>query len=202
MNNPYEVLGVSETASDEEIKKAYRRLAKQYHPDNYVDNPLKDLADKKMKEINEAYDEIQKMRASGRNYYGSGSGSAREGGAGSDVYTRVRTLINAGRTGEAQIILERVEPSARTAEWHFLAGTVYYSKGWMQNARDEINTACSIDPYNSEYRAFQQRMNSGYSDSPYTGMNRNSSECGDDTCCCCCQQLLCLDCCCNSGRGC
>ena len=65
MKNPYEILGVSENASDEEIKKAYRKLAKQYHPDNYTDNPLKDLADEKMKEVNEAYDTIQKLRSAG-----------------------------------------------------------------------------------------------------------------------------------------
>ena len=62
MNNPYEVLGVSETATDEEVKAAYRNLAKKYHPDNYTDSPLADVAEQKMKEINEAYDMINQMR--------------------------------------------------------------------------------------------------------------------------------------------
>ena len=62
MTNPYEVLGVSENASDEEIKKAYRELARKYHPDNYADNPLSDLAGEKMKEINDAYDQIVNSR--------------------------------------------------------------------------------------------------------------------------------------------
>ena len=64
MTDPYKVLGVSRDASDDEIKKAYRELARKYHPDNYVDNPLSDLVEEKMKEINEAYDTIQKQRAS------------------------------------------------------------------------------------------------------------------------------------------
>ena len=55
MNDPYVTLGISRTASDEEVKKAYRELARKYHPDNYVNNPLADLAQEKMKEINEAY---------------------------------------------------------------------------------------------------------------------------------------------------
>ena len=66
MNDPYKVLGVSRDATDEEIKKAYRDLARKYHPDNYVNNPLADLVEEKMKEINEAYDTIQKERASGK----------------------------------------------------------------------------------------------------------------------------------------
>ena len=70
MTDPYKVLGVSPNATDDEVKDAYRRLARKYHPDNYVNNPLSDLATEKMKEINEAYDEIQRQRKSG----GSGLG--------------------------------------------------------------------------------------------------------------------------------
>ena len=66
MKDPYQVLNIPSTASDEEVKKAYRELARKYHPDNYHDNPLADLAQEKMKEINEAYAEIQKMRGNRR----------------------------------------------------------------------------------------------------------------------------------------
>ena len=62
MTDPYKVLGVSPSATDEEVKDAYRKLAKKYHPDQYADSPLKDLADEKMKEINEAYDAITAQR--------------------------------------------------------------------------------------------------------------------------------------------
>ena len=62
MNDPYQILNIPPTATDEEVKRAYRDLARKYHPDNYHDNPLADLAQEKMKEINEAYDQIQKQR--------------------------------------------------------------------------------------------------------------------------------------------
>lgn len=58
--NPYKVLGVSETATPEEIRQAYLELVKKYHPDKYTDNPLKELANEKLKEINEAYDTLTK----------------------------------------------------------------------------------------------------------------------------------------------
>lgn len=66
--NPYEVLGLKPGATQEEIKKAYRNLIKQYHPDQYGDNPLKDLAEEKMREINAAYDTLTKNQNTSNNY--------------------------------------------------------------------------------------------------------------------------------------
>ncbi len=201
MSNPYEILGVSENASDEEIKKAYRKLAKQYHPDNYTDNPLKDLAAEKMKAINEAYDTIQKQRAGG---YGRqqntayGSNTDNGGYYGDTGFLRVRRLINSGRIDEAETVLNGMSSAERNAEWHFLMSLVFYRKGWLQDARNEMNLACQLDPYNREYRNFQQRMNSGAYSSPYSGMNTNGAGC---TGCDVCQGLICADCCCECMGG-
>ena len=110
MNNPYEVLGVSENASDEEIKAAYRKLAKKYHPDNYADSPLADVAEQKMKEINEAYDTINQLRQKGR---GSGSTSNATGGYShqSTRFHGVRIYIQRNMINEAeQYYQESVRP--------------------------------------------------------------------------------------------
>ena len=73
MQDPYAVLGISPQATDAEVKAAYREMARKYHPDNYADNPLSDLAQEKMQEINEAYDTIIRMRQQGGN---AGGGAA------------------------------------------------------------------------------------------------------------------------------
>lgn len=84
MKDPYSVLGVSPSATDDEIKAAYRALVRKYHPDNYADdNPLKDLANEKMAEVNAAYEEIHVMRTraqSGAAGDTSGTSGAGEGG--------------------------------------------------------------------------------------------------------------------------
>ena len=71
--NPYEVLGVPENADEATIKKAYRELVKKYHPDNYKDNPLADLAKEKLQEVNEAYDILTSGK--NRNYSGQNNSS-------------------------------------------------------------------------------------------------------------------------------
>lgn len=200
MSDPYKVLGVSPNATDGEIKKAYRALVKQYHPDNYADNPLADLAAEKMKEINEAYAEIQQSRAGGGSSGGSGSSGYHSSGyssSGSAEYARVRQLINSGRTAEAEALLNRTPVGERNAEWHFLNGVVLYRRGWVQDARSEIETACRMDPYNNEYQAFLQRMNSGAAQSPYSTGMRGGQDC--DVCDLC-STMMCLNCLCNGGR--
>ena len=111
VHDPYKVLGVSRNASDDEIKKAYRELARKYHPDNYAGNPLADLVEEKMKEINEAYEMIRRERNGSRSSSSSDSGYDSNPGAGARggaSFGRVRELIAAGRYSEAEIILDSV----------------------------------------------------------------------------------------------
>lgn len=203
MNDPYKVLNVSPEASDEEVKRAYRDLARKYHPDNYHDNPLADLAQEKMKEINEAYETIQKQRkagsASSRSYgstsYGS-YGSYRSSGGGGRL-ARVRAAIAQGNISLAEQLLNAERQ--HDAEWNFLMGNVCYRRGWMDEARRYFETACSMDPSNGEYRQALNTFNAqGYRPAGFEGM---STSCGsDDMCSRLCMSLLC----CNllGGGGC
>ena len=87
-NDPYKILGVAPTATDDEIKRAYRDLARKYHPDRYNNTDLADLASEKMKEVNAAYEEIQRMRAAGD--MGSGAAGNEQHTAGGYTYGDTR----------------------------------------------------------------------------------------------------------------
>jgi len=168
MNDPYQVLGISENATDEEVKRAYRDLARKYHPDNYHDNPLADLAQEKMKEINAAYEEINKRRSGGgrggstSGYSGGWKGQYASGGASSSVLQQVRAAIQMGDLARAEALLNNTVD--HNAEWHFLRGAVYYRRGWMDEAARYYETACQMDPGNPEYRRTLDLMRNG---SPY-----------------------------------
>ena len=218
MNDPYQVLGVSESATDAEVKKAYLALARKYHPDNYHDNPLADLAQEKMKEINAAYEQINKMRGSSRgggqssssasyggysggysgNYSGSygygygGGGSAQQ--SGSSVLQQVRIAINSGDLSRAEALLANY--ADHNAEWNFLRGAVCYRRGWLDEARRYYETAVQMDPGNREYRQALEFMDAA-GRSAYSPDGAFGTElCGSGNLCqqLCCTYLLCNGC--------
>ena len=168
MNDPYKVLGVPSTATDDEVKKAYRDLARKYHPDNYHDNPLEDLAQEKMKVINEAYEEIQTQRKKGATSY-SNPGASSYGGnpygnpfagnpfagsyqsyGGDPAFQRVRMTINQGDLNMAEELLNAM--SDHNAEWNFLKGVICNKRGRMDEARRYFTTAVQMEPDNGEYQ--------------------------------------------------
>jgi len=204
MNDPYRVLGVSPTATDEEIKKAYRDLARKYHPDNYHDNPLADLAQEKMKEINEAYDTITKARENGgqngSSYggFGGGAGQAyarQQSASGSPQYAEIRAAINAGNLARAEQLLNAM--SVRDAEWHFCMGSLCYRKGWMDEALRHFQTAVNMEPANGEYQQALNYMRSGGAAYRTTGSGGLSQM----DACDCCSSLMIADCCCECMGG-
>ena len=206
MTDPYEVLNVPNTATDEEVKKAYRELARKYHPDNYHDNPLADLAQEKMKEINAAYDTIQKERsgrgASGSGGYGYqsqayGGYQAQQQRAGSTAFYQVRMAINRNDLGMAEQLLERIDD--HNGEWNDLMGTICYRRGWVDEARRYYQTACQMDPVNAEYRQtlnFVENNQDGYRPEGYDVF---STGCGRGNIC---SQLACLYLCCMGSGSC
>lgn len=206
MKDPYSVLNVPSTASDDEVKKAYRELARKYHPDNYHDNPLADLAQEKMKEVNEAYETIQKMRSGqstgGSSYQRSGQTSYGYGGnyqsGGSPAFTEIRAAITRGDLLTAERLLNTAPQ--RTAEWHFLYGAFCLRRGYMDDAYNSFETACNMDPTNMEYREAYERMrNQGQAYRP-GGYDVYTTGCGgndfcSNLCCAYCLFNACFPCC-------
>ncbi len=191
MTDPYKVLGIDPSASDDDVKKAYRELAKKYHPDNYVNNPLKDLADEKMKEINEAYDRIVNDRKSGFN--SSYSSSSRSTG-----FSSIRQMIMNGNFFEAEKVLDATPSQSRNAEWNYLKGCIAMKRQYYTQAHAYLQRACMMDPQNSEYRDVLNQLQNAQNQ--YGGFNTSRTG-GDCSTCDICTGLLCADCCCECMGG-
>ena len=214
MTDPYQVLGVSPSATDEQIKNAYRELARKYHPDNYVNNPLADLAQEKMKEINEAYDQIQRQRKQQQQSY-SGQASANRGysnagysrqsysGQGRSQFADIRQLLNSNRLSEAEELLEGIPQQRRDAEWYYLRGRVFYVHGWLDQAYSYYTRAVQMNPGNAEYQtALNQLMWQRNTGSPSGGYgDYRNVQSGGMSGCDMCSGLICADCCCECMGG-
>ncbi|MFA9381000.1 MAG: DnaJ domain-containing protein [Acetanaerobacterium sp.] len=199
--DPYKVLGVSPDVTDQQVKEAYRELAKKYHPDSYADNPLADLALEKMKEINEAYDTVMNMRRTGQ----SGSNGYTASGTGASQFADIRRMINENRTVEAEELLDGIPSSSRDAEWHFLKGSIQYKKGYLDSAYSYFTNACRMNPNNPEYAAALNTLNYQRTGGMYPGRNggyrmNDRSVAGCSPCDLCCG-LTYADCCCECLGG-
>ena len=156
IDDPYKVLGLSPDASDEEVKKAYRRLAMKYHPDR---NPGNEEAARKMQEINAAYDRIknpEKHRTARSSYGYSGYGNS---GGEPDYLLAAQRYMQFGRYREALQLLARI--SDRNARWYYLSAICNDAIGNQITALEHIRRAVSMEPDNPEYLALLEEIEQG-----------------------------------------
>ena len=195
--NPYDVLGVSPNASNDEIKRAYRDLTRKYHPDANVNNPLADLAEEKFKEVQEAYDTIMKERSGG--YSGSSSGGYSYGYQGG--YNQAQqdpqmqaavNYVNSRHYREALNVLDQIQN--RTAMWYYVSGCANAGLGNNLVAREHAAQAVNMEPNNLQYRQLLNQLDFSsrrYQNNPYGGgYGAGGSSCGTGNLCC---DLWCAD---------
>ncbi|MEE1315354.1 MAG: DnaJ domain-containing protein [Faecalimonas sp.] len=183
--NPYEVLGLSPNATNDEVKKAYRELSRKYHPDSYVDNPLSDLAEEKFKEVQEAYEQIMKQREGGGYAY---NGSTSSGNQDSVELQAVRNFINARRFHEALSALSRI--SNQTAAWYYYSAVANMGIGNNLVAVEHAKRAAAMEPNNMEYVNFANQMQFRSQRYQTTGYGYGRQSYGTGNLCC---DLWCAD---------
>ena len=177
MRDPYEVLGISRNAGEEEIKKAYKSLSRKYHPDANINNPHKEEAEERFKEIQQAYQQIMKERTEGYRYqdgsYGAsggsygGFGNGGFGGFGSfgdfgsfggsrtgyEEDGHLRAAGNYVRNGyykEARTVLDGMEESGRNARWYYYSALAHAGLGNQASALEHARRAAALEPGNQD----------------------------------------------------
>ena len=199
MRDPYQILGIPRSATDDEVKKAYYKLARQYHPDNFASGSAQAAgSEEKMKEINEAYDMIQKERQ-GRGDSSSEYNSYSSSGT-TNFYT-IRTYMNQGRYSEAEYLINSTPASDRGAEWNFLKGCLLVHRGYYYDAMRFIEIACYMDPGNREYAEAKSRLQQRSANFGSTYRTSQGTATGGPDLCTLCSTLLCADTCCECFGG-
>lgn len=218
--DPYQVLGVSRGASDEEIKKAYRSLSRKYHPDANINNPNKAAAEEKFKQVQQAYDQIMKEKEMGASYGGSGYGSyggfggfgdfgfggyqQRQSTGGSEYENHLRAAANyiqSRHFKEALNVLNAMQ--SRNAQWYYYSAIANNGIGNNVMALDHAKKAVSMEPNNMQYRQLLQQLEGGgmwYRD--MQGPFYQQSSGGSDFCLKLCIANLICNCCCGGNIFC
>lgn len=191
MRDPYEVLGITRGASEEEIKKAYKALSRKYHPDANINNPHKEEAEEKFKEIQQAYQQIMKERTEGYSYrgqsgYGQSSQSGGYGGFGDfgsfggfggfgnawgssqgtgyeeDNYLRAAgNYVRNGYYKEARTVLDGMEEGTRSARWYYYSALTHAGLGNQVAALEHARRAEAMEPGNRDYSNLVYQFENG-----------------------------------------
>ena len=186
--DPYSVLGISRDASDEEIKKAYRKLSRKYHPDANINNPNKAQAEEKFKEVQQAYEQIMKEKEYGTSgNYNSYDGFGGFGGQSQSTYQDEEAIrrqaaanyIQSRHFQEAMNVLSSL--NQRNGQWYYLSAMANMGLGNNVNAMNDARTAVNMEPDNMQYRMLLQRLEGGGSwyqeqQNPFGGMPSDGSD--------------------------
>lgn len=210
ISDPYKVLGVSPNASDDEIKAAYRKLAKKYHPDL---NPGDEEAARRMNEINAAYDQIKNPQAQNDPYgggaygnpwgaYGYGNSYGGYQDQSSDERNELRAarnFIRARQFSQAITALSGVPVGERSGEWYYLNAIANYQSGNRVAALESARTAVRMSPGDMQYQQLLQQIESGaqYYDDMGSGFGYGGVNLGGNRLCLslCLANLFCNLCC-------
>ena len=206
------VLGIARGAGEDEVKAAYRALAQKYNPENYEAGPLRQDAEQKMDELNQAFDAVMSELRGGAPASGEPVQQAQPGQNGppgaQGSLPEIRALIQQGRVDEALAQLQAIPNGPANAEWNFLMGSAYYYKGWLTEALRYFQEACRLAPSNREYAAALHNLQSSAGGqmpgNPY-GAYGNGAQANAVGCSCCdmCTAMMCMDMCCGcGGNGC
>lgn len=171
MRDPYQILGVPRSATEEEIKKAYKALSRKYHPDANVNNPNKDAAEETFKEIQQAYQQIMKERTEGYSYqnndYRGGFGGFGGFGGNATGYEEDSHLRAAGnyiRSGyyrEARTVLDNMQTNTRNARWYYYSALAHGGLGNQVSALEHARSAAGMEPNNQDYRNLLYQLENG-----------------------------------------